>query len=147
MNKWDLRFLNLAEHISQWSKDPSTKVGCCIADDKNRVVSLGYNGFPRGVDDDEALLNDREIKLQRVIHAEPNAILFAKQDLTGCTIYTYPFQPCARCTTIIIQSGIKRVVAPECSDELKERWKESIEISEQMFKEAGVELVITSKKE
>lgn len=142
MDKWDKRFLGLAKHVAQWSKDPSTKVGCCIVDDKNRIISLGYNGFPRGVDDDDEHLHNREVKLQRTLHAEENAILFAQKDLTGCCIYTFPFQPCHSCTTTIIQAGIKRVVAPYASNELKERWKESMEASEDMFHEAGVELVI-----
>ena len=142
MDKWDKRFLDLAELVSTWSKDPSTKVGACITDHQNRVISHGYNGFPRGVNDCEEILNDREKKYQRVIHAEPNAILFAERDLTGCTIYTYPFQPCNACTTLIIQSGIKRVVAPTASAELKERWKESMAVAEEMFEEAGVELVL-----
>ena len=142
MNKWDKRFLELAEHVAQWSKDPSTKVGAVISDDKNRIVSLGYNGFPRGVNDCEEILNDRSKKLPRVLHAEENAILFAQKDLEGFSLYVFPFQPCSMCSRIIIQSGIKRVIAPEASDELKERWKESMEISQQMFKEAGVELVI-----
>lgn len=145
MDKWDKRFLGLAEHVSNWSKDPSTKVGAVITDNQNRVISVGYNGFPRGVNDCEKILNDREKKYQRVIHAEPNAILFAERDLTGCCIYTFPFPPCNNCSTLIIQSGIKRVVAPDASDELKERWKDSMAVAEEMFKEAGVELVIINK--
>ena len=121
-------------------------MGACIVDSANRIVSVAYNGFPRGVIDCKANLNNREQKYKRVIHAEPNAILFAQKDLTDCCIYTWPFQPCSACTTLIIQSGIKRVVAPAASNELKERWKESMEIAEEMFKEAGVELVITEKQ-
>ena len=142
MTKWDKRFLGLAEHVSQWSKDPSTKVGCCIADTKNRIVSVGYNGFPIGVADNEAYLNDRDKKLQRTIHAEPNAILFAQRDLTDHTLYVYPFPPCVNCAALIIQSGIVRVVSPEASPELRERWHESMLAAEEMFKEAGVELSI-----
>lgn len=140
MSEWDERFIGLAEHISQWSKDPSTKVGCCIVDSKNRVVSVGYNGFPRGVTDIPEYLNDREKKLQRTIHAEPNAILFAQRDLTDCIIYTWPFPPCHDCATLIIQSGIKRVVAPEATKEQKLRWCGSMSVAEEMFVEAGVEL-------
>ena len=142
MTKWDKRFLGLAEHVSQWSKDPSTKVGACIVDPTNRVVSISYNGFPRGVDDNEDYLNDRAKKLQRTIHAEPNAILFAQRDLTDHTLYVYPFPPCVNCAALIIQSGIVRVVSPEASPELRERWHESMVAAEEMFKEAGVELSI-----
>ena len=146
MTNWDKRFLELAEHVAQWSKDPSTKVGAVIVDSKKRVVSLGYNGFPRGVHDCRDNLNNRDQKYKRVIHAEPNAILFAQKDLTDCSIYTWPFQPCSACTTLIIQSCIKRVVAPAASDELRGRWKESMAIAEEMFKEAGVKLIITGKQ-
>ena len=146
MDKWDKRFLELAKHVAQWSKDPSVKVGCCISDDKNRVVSLGYNGFPRGVIDDEEALNDRTKKLQRVIHAEPNAILFAQRNLEGHSLYVHPFQPCSNCSILIIQSGIKRVITLEASSELKDRWGDSMKVAEQMFKEAGVELCVYPNK-
>lgn len=142
MTKWDKRFLDLAKHVSQWSKDPSTKVGCCIVDSKNRITSLGYNGFPLGVDDSPEYLNNREVKLQRTIHAEPNAILFAQRDLTDHTLYVWPFQPCVNCAGLIIQAGITRVVSPEAPDELKERWHDSMVAAEEMFAEAGVELFI-----
>lgn len=146
MTKWDRRFLELAEHVSSWSKDPSTKVGACIVDSTNRVVSIAYNGFPIGVDDSPAYLNDREQKLQRTIHAEPNAILFAQRDLTDHTLYVWPFQPCANCTTLIIQSGIKKVIAPDASAELKERWAASMAAAEAMFNDAGVELIIVEEQ-
>ena len=142
MTKWDKRFLGLAEHISTWSKDPSTQVGACIVDKANRVVSISYNGFPRGVDDNEDYLTNREKKLQRTIHAEPNAILFAQRDLTDHTLYVYPFPPCTNCATLIIQSGIVRVVSPDASPELRERWHASMVAAEELFKEAGVELSI-----
>ncbi len=147
MTKWDNRFLQLAELVSSWSKDPSTKVGCCITDTKNRVVSVGYNGAPIGVDDSPAYLNDREQKLQRTIHAEPNAILFAQRDLTDHILYVWPFPPCTNCAALIIQSGIQKVVAPAASAELKERWADSMAAAEAMFAEAGVELVIATKEQ
>ena len=95
---WGRRFLHLAEHVSTWSKDPSTLVGAVIADD-NRVVSVGFNGFPRGCDDSPALYAERERKYRRVIHAEANALLFAARPLAGCTLYTWPPArwPAARC--------------------------------------------------
>ena len=138
MNKWDKRFIELASHISKWSKDPSTKVGAVITDSKNRVVSVSYNGFPVGVDDDEKHYADREVKLSRTVHAEANAILFAKQDLEDCTLYVYPFPPCNSCASMIIQAGIKAVHAPEPTPEQQERWADSFNTSYAMFEEAGV---------
>lgn len=109
IKKWDLRFLDLARHVSAWSKDPSTKVGVVIADPMFRVVSLGFNGFPRGMADDDRL-HDREEKYARIIHGDENAILFANQSLEGCTMYTWPQPPCAHCSALIVQVGISRVI-------------------------------------
>jgi dCMP deaminase len=134
-SKWDKRFLDLAAHISTWSKDPSTKVGSVISSGNN-IISLGFNGFPAGIEDNERL-NNREDKLSIIIHAEINAILFAKRDLHNCTIYTYPFMPCHNCSNLIIQSGIKRVVSYISAEP---RWLESFEMSKQKFQEAGIEL-------
>lgn len=132
--KWDLRFLELAKFISNWSLDPSTKVGAVITDKDNRVVSVGYNGFPKGINDDSRL-DDRETKYKIIVHGEINAIIFANTKLDNCILYTYPFEPCPRCAGTIIQSGIKRVVAPVNKIE---RWEEEFRLSRQLFKEAGV---------
>jgi dCMP deaminase len=87
--KWHNRFLDLAKFISGWSKDPSTKVGAVIVDKNKRIVSVGYNGFPKDVKDDNRLY-DRESKYLIIIHAEINAILFANKSLDDCILYTYP---------------------------------------------------------
>ncbi len=81
--KWDKRFLELAKHVSLWSKDPSTKTGSVIVDQKRRVVSGGYNGLPIGVEDLDERLNNREIKYKMIVHCERNALLFANRDLGG----------------------------------------------------------------
>lgn len=108
---WDIRFLRLAREVARWSKDPSTQVGAVIIDDKKRIVSVGYNGFPRSVKDDKELYNNRTQKYRRVVHAEQNAILFAgKSDFSNHTLYTYPIPPCPNCTPLIIQAGIEKVV-------------------------------------
>lgn len=133
---WDRRFINLAEHIAGWSKDPSTKVGAVIVDGKRRVISMGYNGFPRGLSDD-GRLNYRDTKLALTLHAEANAILFAKCDLVGATIYTWPMMPCSHCASLIIQSGINRVVSIPNSNP---RWQESFALSQIIFEEAAVSL-------
>ena len=135
IGKWDARFLEMAALTASWSKDPSTRVGAVIADSNNVVVSLGFNGFPRGVED--RLDVSRETKLARTIHAEPNAILHARRDLAGCSIYvTRP--PCSNCAALIIQSGIARVVYEEPDPAFMVRWGDSIAESEAMFKEAGI---------
>lgn len=138
LSKWHYRFLNLAKHISEWSQDPSTKVGAVIVDNKKRIVSIGYNGFPVGIQDD-ARLNIRDIKLQLIVHAERNALLFANKSLDNCILYTYPFMPCSMCAGMIIQSGIKHVISYVNNNE---RWAENFKISEQMFEEAGLTLTL-----
>ena len=134
--KWDQRYLYLAGHIATWSKDPSTQCGAVITDG-HRIISTGFNGFPQGIEDDERL-DVRGTKYEMVIHAEINAILFAKQDLHGCTIYTYPYQPCSRCASVIIQSGIRRVVTTR---QIPGRWQESFEIANGLFNEANTEFI------
>lgn len=110
--KWDLRFLGLSWFVSTWSKDPSTKVGSVIVDDKRRIVSIGFNGFPRSMNDDKKRYENRPWKLDHVMHAEENAILFANRpNLSGCTVYVWPLYPCTKCCSRIIQSGIGRVVS------------------------------------
>jgi dCMP deaminase len=136
LQKWDVRFLELARFVSNWSLDPSTKVGAVISDKHNRVVSIGYNGFPKGIKDDERL-NDRETKYKIIVHGEINAITFANRNLENCTLYTYPFEPCPRCAGIIIQSGIKRIVAPINKID---RWENDFKLSRQLFNEANIEI-------
>lgn len=138
LSNWDKRFLELAELVSSWSKDPSTKVGAVIVDEQNIIVSVGFNGFPKGIDDNNRL-HHREAKYQIIIHAENNALMFAKRPLYGCTIYTYPFMPCPRCAGMIIQSGIKRVVSYKNTTD-RMRWELDFSISRELFSEANIEL-------
>ena len=109
---WDIRFLDLAKHISIWSKDPSTKVGAVIFDSDKRIVSIGYNGFPKGVCDDPQRYDDRDIKYRMVVHAEANAILKVAKSTNnahGSTLYI-TLSPCKDCCKLILQSGITRMV-------------------------------------
>ena len=133
---WDRRFLELASVVGSWSKDPSTKVGAVIVNENKQIVSMGYNGFPRGVRDDYRLEN-RETKYNLIVHAEANAIIHAKESLEGCTIYTDPFMPCSKCAGLIIQSGIKRVVSLDCHNP---RWIENFRLSHDILTEARIEI-------
>lgn len=134
---WDHRFLELAKLVGSWSKDPSTQVGAVIVDDNKRVVSIGFNGFPKGVKDSEARLVDRDEKYAIIVHAEANALMFANVSVEGCTLYTWPFQPCSRCAGLIIQSGINRVVSVVQNEE---RWKKNFDIAKKLFQEANVSM-------
>lgn len=141
LSKWDRRFLELAETVSKWSKDPSTKVGAVIVDTDKRVVSLGFNGFPQQFKDIEAEYNDRETKYGQIVHGEINAILFARRSLEGCTLYTWPSISCDKCSPIVVQSGIKRVVCPRPTSDMVSRWGDKFAISRNNFRKGHVELL------
>jgi len=125
----------MAKLVSTWSKDPSTKVGSVIVDSDNTVISVGFNGLPRRIQDTDQRLNNRDIKLKMIIHAEINAIITAKRPLNGTTIYTYPFMSCSQCAGMIIQSGICRHISYKTNNE---RWKDSFDLALEMFDEARV---------
>ena len=99
----------MAQLVAGWSKDPSSKVGAVITRGKF-VVAVGFNGFPQGIADTSERLNNREIKYPTILHAEVNAVLSARQDLHGCTLYATPYLPCPQCAAVIVQSGIARIV-------------------------------------
>jgi dCMP deaminase len=120
----------VAEEVAKWSKDPSTKVGAVIFDSSGRILSTGYNGFPRGVYDHEERYLDRETKYKFVVHAELNAILNATQPLTGDYLYV-TLSPCSECAKAIIQSGIVSVTYRDLRSD---------PYTNIMFREAGVEM-------
>ncbi|WP_221622914.1 MULTISPECIES: dCMP deaminase family protein [Burkholderia cepacia complex] len=141
MNKWDSRFCELAKFVSEWSKDPNAKVGAVVFANRGGDVSIGYNGFPMGVEDSAERLENKEIKLELVVHAEQNALIAAGSRALGSTIYVWGKPVCARCAGSIIQAGIKRVVAlsPE-SVEAGSRWYQTGKVAHQIFEEAGVQV-------
>ena len=139
---WEDYFMGLAHLSALRSKDPNTQVGACIIDSENKVVSIGYNGMPRGCDDREFPW-DREggildTKYAFVVHAELNAILNSPRSVKDCTLYVSLF-PCNECAKAIIQSGIRKIVYE--SD--KYAGTEGNIASKKMLEEAGVELVQT----
>jgi dCMP deaminase len=138
-SKWDLRFLDLAELVSHWSKDPSTKCGAVLTAGK-LVASLGYNGFPAALQDDPVALNDRVVKYPRIVHAEMNALLHGA-GRTSDTLYTYPFLPCDRCFVHMLEAGVTRFVAPVPRVEHLSRWGEAFQRTREMAVEARVRLL------
>ena len=136
MTDWNKRFLDLCEHVATWSKDPSTKLGSVIVDDKKRIVSVGYNGFPRGVEDLEERYEDRPTKYLFVAHAERNALDNAPMMVDNCTMYV-TLLPCNECAKSIIQKGITKVVTYRPTREDVFNWN----ITLTMFKEAGVDVI------
>ncbi len=137
--KWDQFYIGMAKYMATASKDPSTQVGAVIVRPNNTLASVGYNGFPRGMSDDNALYEDRPTKYSRIIHAEMNAILNAQGSVDGCTLYTSALPPCDRCAVFVVQAGISRVVYEQITDPaLAERWAESLARTEDIFREAGI---------
>lgn len=136
--KWQARFMALSKEVASWSKDSGTTVGATIVRPDRTICAVGFNGFPRGVEDSPEVIANRNTKLLRTIHAELNAILSAKEPLVGYSIFVWPFQPCAQCAAAIIQSGIKEVYYPFNDHLAHERWADSFKMALQMFEEAGV---------
>lgn len=137
--KWHRRFLDIAQVVASWSKDPNKQVGAVIVRQDRTVASFGYNGFPRGVNDDPVILADREEKNARIVHAEVNAVLNARERLDGHTLYVWPpgsGPTCDRCAGVVIQSGINRVVYEHT--DVKSNWAQAHERAIDMYTQAGV---------
>lgn len=139
MIDWHDRFLKLAEHIAGWSKDPSTQVGAVIINDARVIISTGYNGLPPDIEDTDEILQNRELKYKHIIHGEINAMSFADRDITGFTLYVWPFQPCSICADTIIKRKIARVIAPSSNNP---RWVEDFKVSTEKLERAKIELVL-----
>lgn len=139
MGKWDKRFVELSKYVSEWSKDPNAKVGAVVVAERGGSMTLGYNGFPMGVEDSAERLDDSEIKLELIVHAEQNALIAAGPKANGATIYVWGKPVCARCAGAIIQAGIKRVVAlsPD-SIPHNSKWHKTGKLSIEMFRETGI---------
>ena len=111
---WDEYFMGVAYLSSMRSKDPNTQVGACIVSRSNRILSMGYNGFPNGVSDDEFPWSregeDLESKYFYSTHSELNAILnYRGGSLEGAKLYVTLF-PCKECAKMLVQAGIGEVV-------------------------------------
>lgn len=148
IDDWDELWLENAKLMARKSKDPSTQTGCVIVDHRNRVLAVGFNGFPRGVSDDPARYADRPTKYRLVAHCDANAIYAAASIGVsldkGIMYLTGP--PCSECVKGIIQAGIQMVIWPrrnkfEDDPATLERWKESLEAGALMAREAGVQFV------
>ena len=142
LNKWDHRFIRLATEVASWSKDPGTKVGAVLVDDR-RIIATGYNGFPQNIEDSIQRYANRELKLAYTVHAEVNAILNAAKNgaqTKNSTLYV-TFPPCVSCATGVVQAGVNMVICP-CLSTAPERWRESFQMGQDLLKEAGV-LVVT----
>lgn len=136
---WDVRYLELAEQVSSWSKDPSRQIGAVAVGTKGQVLAQGYNGFPRGIKDSSLRYNDREMKYKFVVHAEQNVIYNATYNgvsLDGATLYVWGLPVCSDCAKGVIQTGIKRVVMP--LQEIPDHWVDSWALTQLLLNEANI---------
>jgi len=136
--KWHIRFLHVAKEVSTWSKDPSTKVGCVLVKNR-RIISTGFNGFPKNLSDSFDRLIDREQKYEMTVHAEVNAVTTAALhgvSTEHCTAYV-TFSPCSRCAAVLINAGITSVYV-SAGDIIPDRWLKNFILASKMLAEAGV---------
>lgn len=134
--------LDMAAAVAKRSRDPSTKVGAVIIRPDKSVASVGYNGFPRGMEDREEWYTDRDEKYDRVVHAEMNALLSSKENVAGMTMYVTA--PCCKdCAKHIAAAGIKRVVWAQPNEAFLQRWRKGLERAIEVLAHSGVEMPVT----
>lgn len=146
--KWDLRFMRIADlEVAQWSKDRSSKVGCVIVKDRC-IISTGFNGLPRGCNDDVEERHERPEKYSWFIHAEPNGIInAAREGKSTLGAYMYlNWYPCDQCSGFIVQAGIKRIYCDQEPEWEHEKWGEGFKRAKIILKEGGVEVVYMNYK-
>ncbi len=134
--------MDLAKQVGTWSKDPSKQIGAIAIGSKGKVLAQGYNGFPRGIDDNESRLNTKETKYKYVVHAEMNLIYnatFNGISLNGSTVYVSGLPVCSECAKGLIQVGVKQIVMSKDSLEgADEKWLDSFELTIALLNEAGI---------
>lgn len=137
LTTWDKRYICMAELVATWAKDRSRGVGAVIVNANNRVVSVGFNGFPTGIKDDVENRHLKPIKYKFTEHAERNAIYNTTSSLIGCKIYVTLF-PCTDCARAIIQTGITEIICPDINK--SDDWYEDFMISKEMFEEVFINI-------
>lgn len=144
MLNWDQYFIEVAKTVATKSKDRSTKVGAVVVSQQHSILSTGFNGFPRGIDDDKEERHQRPEKYIWTEHAERNAIYnaaYVGNSLRNSIMYTTLF-PCIECTRAIIQSGVAELVCPAPQDD--GFWAENMRQSFEMLIEAKIDVRFTT---
>jgi dCMP deaminase len=144
MTEWDERLYEFAAQVSRWSKDPERGVGAVLSRNKGRQVYTGYNGFPRLVADDPALLGNRDRRMELTIHAEVNAVLNSGQGLLPAYTMYVTEHPCNACALLLAQVGVLRVVCPDIRQE--SRWAESQALAQRTLRLAGIDLDLVDSR-
>lgn len=148
-NRWHMAFIRQALEWAAMSKDPNTQVGAIIVGPDKEIRATGFNGFPRGIADTEERLNNRDLKMKLIVHAERNAICNAARigvSLKGCTLYIVATDdtgmiwggpPCTACTIELIQAGITGIISlPKKS--VPSRWHDDLAMAESLIAEVGI---------
>lgn len=137
----ELKFMTIARAVAEYSKDRNTKVGAVAIDDNLNIIATGYNGFPRGVDDNVDERHTRPEKYLWTAHAEENLVsqaAYGGRSLKGSTVLVTALFPCATCARMLIQAGVRRIIAPPLDTD---RWAESNQVAKTMFHEANIEVI------
>ena len=144
--KWPRRFLDLAYQVASWSKDPSTQVGAVVVDQQGHPMSFGFNGMPKGVNDNDDSRNERPTRYFYYEHAERNAIYLSRRNLEGC-VMVVTHHPCPGCARAIVQAGISHLYVDDRHgiSWAKERGVEAWEASTNILREGGVEVVMLQR--
>lgn len=160
MTRWQEYFLNIALINAQMSKDPNTGVGAVIVGVGNEILSTGFNGLPRYIEDSDERLNNRDVKHDLIIHAEMNAIISAARNgarIVGGRLYVMCYDkieqkawgtaPCVRCASHLIQAGISTVVFGVTGYKPVKDWDKAHEMSLPLFTEAGISIIAVDMKQ
>lgn len=142
MNRYR-KFIPAVLAIATMSKDRSTRVGAIALGPGNEIRSTGYNGFPRGIDDNIDERHKRPTKYMWTSHAEENLVAQAARSgvsLAGCTVLVSTLYPCSMCSRMMIQAGIKQIIAVAQRPNVVEKWDHESKVSREMLEEAGVEI-------
>lgn len=146
---WDEYFLNLSANVALKSKDKSSKIGAVIVGPGHEIRSTGYNGFPRGMNDNDTSKQERPLKYKYFEHAERNAIYNAARfgaTIDGCIMYCQ-WPPCSDCARAIIQAGIVKLVVNRGILTCPDRWHEDMIIAAAMLRECGVRFEVCDEKQ
>lgn len=146
--KWDERFIGIAQEISSWSKDPSTKVGSIAANEDRRVIAQGYNGFPAKCDDSKLLTDDRISKYEMTVHAEANVIYNACNSgtkLHHVTVFIYGMYPCPECVKAMAQVKVARIVFQLGVSQNLDKWKNDFDLSRVLMHILGIGFTMYGK--
>lgn len=136
------KFLPIAAAVAGLSKDPDRKVGAVALNDDGMILAVGYNGFPRGINDDRTRLENRSVKLALTSHGEANVVAqaaYAGHSLKGSTVVIHGKYPCSSCTKLLIQAGVKRIITPP--PDPNSSWFDDSKFSTDMLAEVGVEVI------